>query len=140
MNYPHPVIMLLILALACVALRQGAVRSLAVRFARKAPFPWKVHVSYGKLALAGMFAGVATGYATTWLGWSAPGSTGTHQDIALVIALLAASGLATGFVLDRRKKPGTPLGLAHALGNTAIVLLTLWQAYTGIDLLRVVAW
>ena len=140
MNYPHPVFMFLVLVVACVALRQGAIRFASVRLKRKAMFPWRTHVLLGKIALAGMLLGLATGLSTTWLVWTAPFTTGAHGKVALVIGALAVSGLVTGFRLDREKKPGTRLGLLHAVGNTLAVLLAFFQLYTGFDLLRAVAW
>lgn len=140
MNYPHPVFMFLILAVACVALRQGSIRFAAVRLGRKALFPWRTHVLLGKIALAGMLLGLVTGLSTTWLVWTAPFTTGAHGKVAVVIGALAVSGLATGMKLDKLKKPGTRLGLIHAVGNTLAVLLAFFQLYSGFDLLRAVAW
>jgi len=140
MIYFHPALMLLVLAVACLALRQGLIRFASVRLGRKAMFLWKQHVLLGQLALAGMLLGLATGFATTWLAWSAPWSTGLHGKVALAIAALSVFGLVSGVWLDRAKKPGTRLGLMHAMGNSLAVLLAFFQLYSGVDLLRAVAW
>lgn len=140
MLYAHPILMLCLVALTFYVLRLGAVRFAAVHLGRKGVFAWKRHVFLGRLAMAGLAAGMCGGLFMTWYFWSTPGSTGTHFHVALAMMALVASGAATGWSLDRVRKPGNPLALLHAAGNALLALLALVQLYTGYGVLKDFLW
>lgn len=141
MFYVHPVAMIFVIVLMLYVLKLGWVRFAVVHLKRRSgAFLWKRHVLLGKWTLALMMAGVAGGLAVTWLLWGSPGVSGTHASVAGAMVVLAASGLATGIILERTRRPGNPLALVHGLGNGLLTLLGLVQIYTGIAVLRDFLW
>jgi hypothetical protein len=140
MLYAHPIIMLCLVGLALYVLRLGYVRFAAVHLGRKGVFAWKRHVFLGRLAMAGLFGGLCGGLFMTWFFWSSPGATGAHFRVALAMLALMISGAATGWSLDRTRKPGNPLALVHGLGNALLALLGLVQVYTGYGVMKDFLW
>lgn len=140
MLYVHPIVMLCLVALAFYVLRLGAARFAAVHLGRKTVFAWKRHVLLGKVAMAGLTAGLCGGLFMTWIFWSSPSGTGTHFYVALAILALVVTGTVTGLRLDRVRKPGNPLALLHAANNALLAVLALVQVYTGYGVLKDFLW
>lgn len=140
MLYAHPILMLCLVALTFYVLRLGAARFAAVHLGKKTVFAWKRHVLLGRLAMAGLAAGMCGGLFMTWFFWSSPGGTGTHFFVALAILALLIHGAATGWRLDRVRNPKNPLALLHGAGNALLALLALVQIYTGYGVLKDFLW
>ena len=141
MSYAHPVAMVFAIMLLFYVLKLGFVRFAMVHFKRRSgAFLWKRHVLLGKLTIALLLVGAAGGLAVTWLLWGSPGATQAHAPLGLAMAVVALWSLATGLILDRTRKPGNPLALAHGLGNGLLAALALAQIYTGVNVLRDFLW
>lgn len=140
MAFIHPVLMVLVVGVTLYVLRLGLIRLAAVRLGGKGVFPWKRHVSLGKLAVAGLMAGSLGGLAMTLILWRSPLATGVHAYIAPAVLALAATALLTGLRLDREKRPGNPLALVHGASNILLAALCIVQAVTGFLVVRDFLW
>lgn len=140
MLYIHPTLMFLAVLVMLYVLRLGVVRLMATRYGGKGVFPWKRHVLLGKTVMGVFALGACGGLFFTWTQWSAPLKTGAHAVLAGFILALAAFGTLTGLSLDRTRKRGNPLALAHAAGNVTMAALAAAQVFTGVGVLRDWAW
>jgi uncharacterized membrane protein YozB (DUF420 family) len=94
-------------------------------------FNWKGHVRFGIVAMAVWFMGLLGGLGVVWMNTGKVLVTGLHYKVALAMLPLMAFGLWSGLVMDRKKKNGTLLSLAHGLCNLVLLLLALFQGGTG---------
>jgi hypothetical protein len=134
----HPVLQTLALALSLYVLRLGWVRfSSAHLGATDVAFAWKWHVLLGEAALCTFAAEFAVGLGVTWWGWKSVFITGHHYQVGLVMLPLILFGLGSGLVMNRVKAKRMALPLAHGCANATLVLLALYQLYTGVGILQV---
>jgi len=133
----HPVLQTLAVCLSLYVLYLGWVRFRAAHLGEKnAVFAWKRHVLLGKTVLTTLSLGFIIGLGAAWLDWKRVFITGHHYKVALLMLPLIAFGLGTGLFMDSVKAKRTALPLAHGCGNALLVLLALYQLYTGINILR----
>jgi len=133
----HPVLQTLALGLSFFVLYLGWVRfSFAHLGAKGVVFAWKQHVLLGKLVLCVWALAFVIGLGAAWLSWKSVFVTDHHYLVALGMLPLIAFGLGTGLVMDRTKAKRTTLPLAHAFANALLVILALYQLYTGLIILR----
>lgn len=132
MLYIHPFFQLVVTMLAGYVIWLGFTRFQARHLGRKRPFNWKRHVRLGLVAIPGWCLGMVGGLAMVWLKWNVIMITGLHYKTAFVMVPLMAFGLGSGLYMHRQKRNSALLALAHGLNNTVMVLLALYQAWTGV--------
>jgi hypothetical protein len=136
MRYLHPAIMLLALLLGYYALILGWPRFSTRHLGRRAAFAWNRHVLVGQLALGGIILGALVGLAYTGLVWGGIGGTGRHFQVgAYAILPLAVFAYAAGLRMHLAKAKRTILPPAHAAAAALVLLLALYQAWTGLGML-----
>ncbi|MCK5680156.1 DUF4079 family protein [bacterium] len=127
----HPVIQVLATLLAGYVLWLGVQRFQSRHWQRKIPFNWKAHVSVGGIALGLWLAGLFGGLAMVRVWWHGFLITGPHGKLALAMFPLLLFGLLSGLHMNRRKKKREFLPLLHGANNLLLIILALYQAYTG---------
>ena len=133
----HPVLQTLALVLSLYVLALGWVRFAFAHLGKKGIiFAWKRHVLLGKIVLCAWASAYVIGLGAAWWGWQSVFITGTHYQVGLAMLPLIAFGLASGLAMDRVKAKRTALPLAHGAVNALLVLLALYQLFTGILILR----
>ncbi|MBU1039499.1 MAG: DUF4079 family protein [Proteobacteria bacterium] len=133
----HPVLQTLAVLLSLYVLYLGWVRFSFAHLGKKGiVFAWKQHVLLGILVLCTWALDFAIGLGAAWWGWQSVFITGYHYQVGIAMLPIIAFGLGTGFFMDRNKAKRTTLPLAHAAANALLVLLALYQFYTGIIILR----
>lgn len=137
MFYVHPVMQFLAILLAGYVFILGWPRLWAAFAGGRAYFAWKRHVRLGLIALIVMLAGMLGGAWITSHYLDGTGVTGRHYWIALAMTPLILFGLASGLIMDRRKARRKVLPIVHGLANLAMLILALFQIWTGIGVLRV---
>ena len=140
MLYVHPVLMLCLIVLVLYVLKLGYARFASQHLGGRAVFQWKRHVLLGRLAMAGLVAGMCGGFFMTWFFWGTPFVAKTHAGVALGILGLIITGAATGQSLNRTRRPGNPLALVHGIGNALLAALALVQICTGYGVLKDFIW
>ena len=75
--------------------------------------------------------GLIGGFVVTRNVWYTNFITGLHAKIAVVMSPLIVIGLFTGFYLNRFKKKRKLLPLIHGFNNTFLLLLAIYQIYSG---------
>jgi len=98
-------------------------------------FNWNRHVRLGIVVMAIWFLGLLGGLGVVWMNTGKVFVTGLHYKIALAMLPFMAFGFLSGLHMDRRKKNGTALSLAHGLCNLVLLLLALFQGWTGFRVL-----
>ena len=135
MLWIHPLIALTAGAAAVYVLYLGFVRFQALHLGKKGvQFLWKRHVGLGALAIAGWTASLLFGLGGAWYGWNAVLITGQHHLTALVMVPLMLFGYLSGRIMDKTKKRRRHLPLAHGLCNALLVILAVYQAVSGAEL------
>ncbi len=133
----HPAFQILAMCLSLAVLQLGWVRFRSAHLGRKdAVFAWKRHVQLGTTVLCAWVLAFALGLCAAWWKWESVFITGRHYQAALVMLPLIVFGLGSGLFMDRVKAQRTALPLAHAVGNAVLVLLALFELYTGVIVLR----
>jgi hypothetical protein len=132
----HPALQLFATIAGGYVFYLGIRRFMMLHMKKKVPFNWKGHVLWGKIAIALWIAGMGLGLFFAWMGWGAMLITGWHYIAGFIIIPLAAAGFATGYVLDKYKKKRAVLPLAHGINNLVLMLLILFQLYTGVLIIR----
>lgn len=135
MLWLHPVIELIAILVGGYALLLGSKRFAMLHCGVKCTFAWKPHVKWGTIALALWALGGLGGLAITNHYWGDVLLSGTHGWVGIVIIGMCGIGYATGHVLDTVKKKRKVLPLVHGINNCVLLLLALWQAWTGYALL-----
>ena len=136
MLYIHPLLQLAVTVLAGYVGWLGFTRFQARHLGRKIPFLWKRHARLGVVAISVWFMGLLGGVSVAWLKWDMVMVTGQHYKVALVMVPFMVFGLASGLYMDRKKKNGRLLALAHGLCNGILFLLALYQIWTGVRVAR----
>ena len=101
-----------------------------------AEFKWKRHVILGLIVFGAWMAGLAGGYINARITWPGTMITGLHGWMGMAMIPFTIIGVATGLYMDRRKKRRKALPLIHGLNNVVVVLLALFQIYTGVNVYR----
>ncbi len=137
MPWIHPPLMLATLFLAFYALVLGFIRFRVRHLGKKGlVFPWKRHVVLGSSTIALWFAGAGGGLFVTWWYWNSPSFSGLHAMVAAIMVPLMGLGYGTGYIMNRFPGKRRRLPVAHALVNTVLVLLALFQVGTGLSLVQ----
>lgn len=137
MLWAHPVIEALATLLALFVLVLAMPRIMRNHFGGSAPFAWKRHVTLGMLCILLWFGGMVGGVLTTYQAWPSVFFTGAHYKTALIMLPFMAFGFISGVILDRKKKRRTLLPVLHGICNLALFAMAVWQAITGINLVRI---
>ena len=87
----------------------------------------------GTLGLLLWTAGAFGFYATHSL-FGATHITGGHAFMAWPIMALSVLGLITGGIMNKYKKKRFWLPLLHGVGNTVLIILVLYECWTGSEL------
>ncbi len=133
----HPILQALAVFLALNVLYLGWTRFSFAHLGKKGVvFAWKRHVQQGSAVLVTWSLSFFAGLGVAWLSWKGVFITGRHYQVALVMLPLIVFGLGSGFFMDRIKAKRTALPLAHGCANALLVLLALYQLYTGVIVLR----
>ncbi len=131
MIFIHPLLQAVATLLALYAAWLGFKRFRTRHLGGAGPFNWKRHVSIGIIAITIWFLGLLGGFAVVWFNTGKIMVTGLHYKVGLIMLPFMAFGLLTGLWMDRKKRNGTLLSLAHGLGNLVLLLLALFQEWTG---------
>ena len=125
----HPVMQSVAVLIGLLAMWQGWKRVQMLR-GRKVIFPWRTHVRLGTLlGTAGAF-----GFYVTHSLFGATHITGIHAVLAWPIIALSVLGLITGGIMNKYKKKRFWLPLIHGVGNTILIVLVLYECWTGLEL------
>ncbi len=131
----HPILQFLATLASLYVLYLGVLRFRAAHLRHQGiVFPWKRHVALGAAVMITWALGFAFGLGVVWWKWGEV-FVGRHSLTGLLMLPLIAFGLGSGLVMDRVKAPRRALPLAHGIANTGLVLLALWQLFTGTRLL-----
>lgn len=136
MLWIHPILQTLAFALSLYVLYLGWLRFQASHMGRKVLFPWKRHVQQGAAVMVVWCLGFVIGLGAAWLNWNIVLITGWHHRLALVMIPFLIFGLASGVIMDKRKKKRRLLPLLHGINNTLLVAAVTVQLYTGILVIR----
>lgn len=133
----HPVLQTLAVLLSLYVLYLGVVRFRFAHLGRKGVvFQWKRHVQQGAAVMIVWALAFVIGLGAAWTGWGSVFITDTHYQVALVMLPMIFFGLGTGWFMDKNKARRSALPLAHGVANALLVLMALYQLYTGIIILR----
>jgi len=132
----HPLLQAAATLIGLYVLALGWIRFRTAFLGRKGRFQWRRHVALGKLAVALWALGLALGLWATHTAWMATFITGGHAWVGVSAIPLLAFAWASGLVMDRRKKRRRALPLAHAANGLILAGLALYQAWSGITVLR----
>lgn len=132
----HPVLQLIATAIGCYVFYLGFRRFIIKHFNKIGVFNWKKHVYWGKVAIILWVIGLGVGLLFAWVGWNTILITDWHYIGAFAIIPVAAGGFISGHILDKYKKRRKLLPLFHGLNNLILMLLVLFQLYTGILIIR----
>ena len=136
MMWIHPALQFTALLFSVYVLYLGYARFQSLHRGVKGVFAWKRHVALGLAVMIAWLAGFALGGGMAWWSCHIVMITGWHYKIALTMFPLLIFGLASGYVMDKRKKKRSALPLAHAINNAVLVLLAACQLATGIGVIR----
>ena len=128
----HPLIQAGAALIGFWAMWQG-IKRVQMLLGKKIIFPWKQHVKLGTWGLCLWTLGALAFY-TTHAVFGRAHITGLHAYLAWPIIALSLFGLASGYVMDRRKKKRKWLPMMHGLSNSILVCLVLVECWTGIKL------
>ena len=132
----HPAIQAAGILFVLAAFATGLQRVRSHHLKQKVRFPWKLHVLLGRIALASLLAGASVGFGMVRYSWGESFMTMGHGATGMVIVPFLLFGLASGYLLDRKKGQHPVLRILHGLSNTVLLLLLVNQARTGLEVYR----
>ncbi|HWR03103.1 MAG TPA: DUF4079 domain-containing protein [Humidesulfovibrio sp.] len=133
----HPVLQTMAVLLSLYVLYLGFVRFRFAHLGHKGIiFQWKRHVAQGIAVMTVWALAFVIGLGAAWNSWHVLGVTEQHYQLGLAMLPLIIFGLGSGFVMDRVKAKRRLLPLAHGAVNALLVLMALYQLYTGVFILR----
>lgn len=132
----HPAIQTIALLLALWAFRLGYNRFCFQHLGIKCRFDWKLHVRLGKLVHGLWLLGLMTGVYAAWDAWGTLNLTGGHYVVGVSMIPLIFVGLATGLALQKPSGKRSGLALVHGLSNTALLLMALYQLWSGVEAIQ----
>jgi hypothetical protein len=127
----HPIIQSLATLLGVYVFHQGLQRFRALHLDQSSLFKWKRHVVMGEIALGMWLVGLLGGAVTVYVSWRGFFITGTHGEVALVMAPFIIFGLASGLYMHYKKRARKILPLVHGLSNLVVLILACVQVATG---------
>lgn len=136
----HPFMQLAATVLVLVVLRQGIQRFRFQHLKRKAAFQWKRHVYLGTGVMAIWSAGFVGGLLVVRDYWYAVFITGVHAKVGVAMLPFMLVGVVSGWIMHARKRPRKLLPLVHGANNLVLVLLAMFQLYSGWQVLRTFVW
>jgi hypothetical protein len=98
---------------------------------QRALFRWKQHVVFGEIALGMWLAGLIGGAVTVYVSWRGFFITGTHGEVALVMAPFIIFSLVSGLYMHYKKRARKILPLVHGLSSLVVLILACVQVATG---------
>lgn len=128
----HPLTQGLAVIIGLLAMWQGVIR-VRMLCGQKVIFPWRDHVRWGTIGLLLWTAG-AYGFYVTHSYFGGTHITGIHATLAWPIMGLSILGLITGYIMNKYKRKRFWLPLIHGCGNTILMLLVLYECWTGLEL------
>lgn len=131
----HPIVQALALLFGIYAMWQGWKRVEMSTFKRKVIFPWKSHVRCGTWAMVLWLLGGLAFYTTHSI-FGETHITGIHAHLTWVIFAFCIFGLVNGIIMDKYKKKRTWLPAAHGIANAILLILVIYECYTGIELME----
>jgi len=134
--YLHPAVQFTATILAIYVIYTGIQRFRMLHLRNRTIFPWKRHVSMGSVVLLLWSIGLIGGFVVTRNVWYTNFITGLHARVAVVMCPLIVIGMVTGFYMNRVKKRRSLLPLIHGLNNTILLLLAIYQTYSGWQVLQ----
>lgn len=132
----HPVIQTVATVLGLYVLWLGWARFQAAFLGRKRMFLWKRHVALGKIVTALWTVGLAEGLWATHKAWMTMFITGGHYRAGLAMIPFLVFAWASGWLMDKHKRRRKALPLAHAVNGAVLAALALYQAWSGLAVLR----
>lgn len=133
----HPVLQTLAVILSLYVLYLGVVRFRFAHLGHKGIiFQWKRHVQQGAAVMIVWALAFVIGLGAAWSGWGSVFITDAHYQVALVMLPLIIFGLGSGWFMDKNKARRSALPLAHGIVNALLVLMALYQLYTGVIIMR----
>ena len=132
----HPVWQGAFTLLALYVLYLGFQRFRSNHLGQTATFKWKRHVTLGLIVFGAWMAGLAGGYINARITWPGVLITGMHGYVGLAMIPFSIIGVTTGLIMDRRKKHRIALPLIHGLNNLLVLIMALFQIYSGVQVYR----
>jgi multisubunit Na+/H+ antiporter MnhF subunit len=127
----HPAVQMIAVVISLLVMRMGIQRAEQNHLGMEKNFNWKQHVVLGRIALILLCAGTVAGLVVTRLNWKGFLITGMHGYTGIMIGLLVLSGICSGNRLNGRKSNSRKLIIFHGINNTVLMLLLLFQMYSG---------
>ncbi|MEW5736875.1 MAG: hypothetical protein AB1921_18670 [Thermodesulfobacteriota bacterium] len=136
MIYLHPLFQVVMFGLGAYAFLMGTVRFRSLHLKQRTAFARKRHALFGLVALAGFYAGMIGGSILCDLLALDPYMGEGHEAGALVMAVLAGIGLASGLLLYWKPKARKALPLVHGISNTLALLMVAYQTFSGVQIIQ----
>ncbi|MBW2514530.1 MAG: DUF4079 domain-containing protein [Deltaproteobacteria bacterium] len=136
----HPLMQLVATVLVLVVLQQGIQRFRFQHLKQKAAFQWKRHIYLGTWVMAIWTAGFVGGLMVVRNYWYATFITGVHGKVGVAMLPFMLVGIVSGWVMHVWKRPRKLLPWVHGVNNLVLVLLALFQLYSGWQVLRAFVW
>ena len=137
----HPFFQILAILLAFYAAFLGLQRARSLHFGQQGiAFHRKRHGLVGGFALIMLLGGMAGGKIIAHLVWQGLVVIHFHQTMALVILPFLLLGIGTGLYLYFKPGARRVLPVIHAVNNIVLLLLLLYQAYSGIHVYLHYVW
>ena len=127
----HPIIQMSATVLCLYVLVLGAARFRRLHLKQKIIFKWQHHVKLGTTALLILLFGDFFGLLMVKISWHGFLITGNHGRRLFFILPLILAGLLSGWYMHKRKKKRVILPLIHGSVNVLLVVLLLFQAFSG---------
>ena len=131
MGWIHPFLMFLVMLGGFYVLWLGWRRFQGLHLKQRVSFAWKRHVRIGSYVLAFWALGPVLGLIGSQIVFGATFINSTHAWWGIAMVPLVITGYATGRVLDRVKCRRKWLPLIHGVNNLVLVVMSLWQTFTG---------
>lgn len=100
-------------------------------FKGKGKFEWKKHAFWGRIVIISWLVGLVLGRVAVQNHWDMSGVFINHTQGAMFMTPLMLVGYATGSYMDRHKQKRTWLPVIHGLNNILLLIVALYQFYTG---------
>lgn len=131
----HPFVQFVGILLAYYAGYLGTQRIRSLHFGQSVVFQRQRHAIAGGVALLGLLVGFFGGLVSSLFLHEHEG-LGLHKLVAFIILPLLAVGLSTGYHLYRHPKKRKVLPMIHGVNNLILLILLLFQIYSGWFLYR----
>lgn len=127
----HPMVQLSAVLMTLYVFHLGVQRFRFLHLHKRTAFKWKRHVVLGEIALMTFLLGMVGGVTMVYLHWHGFLITGSHANVALVMAPMVVFGITSGLYMNVKKKPRKILPLLHGLNNLVVLILAVAQVYSG---------